>query len=284
MFKGFSHPLLIASATLLLTPTTTLAAVITFSDSGADPASIQDTVDAFRATLGNLNPNVVGSLGSGRREINWDGVPDTLSAPNNLPPDFFNINSPRGAVFSTPGSGVQVSARAGIAPIDFDNINDTYSSIFQTFSPQRLFTALDSNIVEVNFFVPGTNTPAVVSGFGSVFTDVDFQNSTKIEYFDVGNNLLFSSFVQPANNGLSFLGAFFNEGEGIAKVRITSGNAPLSPNNFDGGNLDIVVMDDFLYGEPIEVAQVVPEPSTTLGLFIGGVLCFVGFSRKHRRS
>ena len=73
-----------------------------FSASGPDPASVQPTVDAFRAGLGTLNPNVAGSLGIGRREINWDGVPDGLSAPNNLPADFFNVNSPRGVVFSTP--------------------------------------------------------------------------------------------------------------------------------------------------------------------------------------
>ena len=55
---------------------------ITFSASGANPASILGTVDAFRATLGSLNPNVAGSFGTGRREINWDGVPDVFSSPN----------------------------------------------------------------------------------------------------------------------------------------------------------------------------------------------------------
>src|SRR6478672_6277740 len=113
-----------------------------FSASGPDPASVQPTVDAFRAGLGTLNPNVAGSLGIGRREINWDGVPDALSAPNNLPADFFNVNSPRGVVFSTPGTGFQVSANAGVAPVDFGNIDPTYPQDFAPFSPQRLFTAL----------------------------------------------------------------------------------------------------------------------------------------------
>src|SRR5215471_19437323 len=113
---------------------------ITFSASGANPASILGTVDAFRSALGTLNPNVAGSFGSGRREINWDGVPDALAAPNNLPANFFNVNSPRGVVLSTPGTGLQVSANAGIAPVQFDNIDPSYPSTFEPFSPQRLFT------------------------------------------------------------------------------------------------------------------------------------------------
>src|SRR6266581_6443686 len=145
------------------------AAALTFSASGSSPAGIQATVDAYRTDLGTLNPNVVGSVGSGRREINWDGVPDALSAPNLFPPNFFNTNSPRGVVFTTGGTGFQVSATAASGtPVEFGNINATYTGLFQTFSPQRLFTALGSNVLDVNFFVPGTTTPALTRGFGSV--------------------------------------------------------------------------------------------------------------------
>ena len=49
---------------------------------GTSAAAIQSAVDAYRADLGALNPNVAGSFGSGRREINWDGVPDAFAAPN----------------------------------------------------------------------------------------------------------------------------------------------------------------------------------------------------------
>ena len=61
-----------------------------------------------------------GLFGGVRREINWDAVPDAFSAPNNLPANFFNVNSPRGAVFSTGGTGFQLSANAGVAPIEFE--------------------------------------------------------------------------------------------------------------------------------------------------------------------
>jgi hypothetical protein len=234
--------------------------------SGANAAAIQASVDAFRVDLGGaLNPNVAGSFPSGRREINWDGVPDALSAPNNLPPNFFNVNSPRGTVFSSPGTAVQVSGNAGVAPVRFDNINPTYSSVFQTFSAQRLFTALGSNIVDVNFFVPGSTNPATVSGFGSVFTDVDLANTTSIQYFNANNISLGTFFAPTANNGLSFLGVS-GFGDGIARVRITNGNSILGPNDANGNPTDVVVMDDFLYGEP---KAVVPEPSSILLLATG---------------
>ena len=42
-------------------------------------------------------------------------------------------------------------------------------------------------------------------------------------------------------------------------VSITSGNAALGPN--DGGNVDVVAMDDFIFAE---VRRTVPEPSTLL--------------------
>src|SRR5678810_56182 len=122
-----------------LSPTSAFASSVVFSASGDSPAAILSAVDAYRSALGTLNPNVVGSFGSGRREINWDGVPDALSAPSNLPANFFNVNSPRGVVFSTPGTGFQVSANSGVAPIEFGNIDPSYPGNFNTFSPQRLF-------------------------------------------------------------------------------------------------------------------------------------------------
>jgi hypothetical protein len=149
---------------------------ILFQAAGPSPSSIQSSVDAYRTQLGTLNPNVAGSFGGGRREINWDAVPDMFSAPNNLPANFFNVNSPRGVIFTTTGSGFQVSAKTGNptnTPVEFGNINPTYPDLFNVFSPQRLFTALDSNTLVVHFFVPGSNTPAITHAFGSVFTDVD---------------------------------------------------------------------------------------------------------------
>ena len=145
------------------------------SGAGANAAAITGIRDTFRTDLGGgTTAGANGSFGGVRREINWDGVPATLSAPNNLPANFFNVNSPRGAVFSTVGAGTgfQVSgntADAGAgqpAAANFGNLNASYTAQFQTFSPQRLFTSLGNNVYDVTFFVPGTNTPALVTGFG----------------------------------------------------------------------------------------------------------------------
>src|SRR5262249_47356306 len=54
--------------------------------------------------------------------------------------------------------------------------------------------------------------------------------------------------VPVLSNGLSFLGVSFDAGERVARVRITAGNTPLGPP--EGGGIDVVVMDDFIYSEP----------------------------------
>jgi hypothetical protein len=255
------------------------AALVPFSGAGDNPSDIQATVDSFRTVLGTLNPNVVDSFGTGRREINWDGVPDSLSAPNNLPANFFNANSPRGVVFSTPGTGFQVSANAAPGPIEFGNINATYPGLFKTFSPQRLFTALGSNIVDVNFFIPGSTTPAFTTGFGAVFSDVDLANTTSIQFFSLTNVSLGTLFA-PATAGnetLSFVGGVFNAGEQIGRVRIINGNAALGASESLPG-ADLVVMDDFIYAEPRAIAAV-PEPAIAMPLLLG-LLLIAGFRRR----
>jgi hypothetical protein len=214
-----------------------LPAVNVQQAAGTSAQAIQSAVDAYRQDLGDS-----------RQEINWDGVPDNRAAPNLLPADFFNTVAPRGVVFSTHGTGFQVSANAGVAPIEFDNINPTYSRLFTTFSRQRLFTPLGSNIMEVDFFVPDSSTPATTNGFGAVFTDVD-RPGTRIEYLDEHGRRL-ARFDVPASPGretLSFLGVRFLDRR-VARVRITSGNTALGPN--ESANRDLVVMDDFIFGTP----------------------------------
>ncbi len=258
------------------------------SIAGLNPAAIQTTVDQFRTGLGALNPNVAGSFGSGRREINWDGVPAALSAPNNLPANFFNSNSPRGAEFSG-GSGFQVSgaddaATAGVNEARFGNLNPNYPSEFQTFSATKLFTSLGSNIYDVNFFVPGSNTPATTRGFGAVFVDVDLLNLTSLEFFDAQSNSLGQFFAPVQNGGLSFLGATLGNvnDPGIARVRFTLGNQAIGPNENPNAvefPSDVVVLDDFIYGEPNAASSATPEPAS-LALCGAGLVAVALFSKR----
>src|SRR5262245_47479899 len=246
---------------------------IIFQAAGPSADSIQSTVDAFRAALGDPNnANNPGPLTSGRREINWDGGnPNVLDITPPVTP--FNVfQNTRGAQFTTPGIGLSQAPasggpQGGLAAL-FNN--PTYETTFSTFSPSRLFTPVGSNITEALFFVPGTNGAALatVRGFGAVFTDVDESDgigpggkrgnprgaSTRMEYFDVDGRLIFSTFVpaSPGDGSLSFFGIVFDDAR-IARVRITSGNVAPGPD--DDGKNDIVMMDDFLYGEPQPLYQ-----------------------------
>jgi hypothetical protein len=230
---------------------------------GINPAAIQAAVDQFRADLGPNN-GIGGSFTTGRREINWDGVPNGVASPNPISGDFFNVNSPRGAIFTSTSGPVltggplqpfQISSTvASGVPVRFGNINPTYTNEFQAFSGERLFTTTrGSNVVEIAFRIPGTDIPATVTGFGAVFTDID-SRSTIMQFYDDKGNLLFTPHgpVEGIDKGLSFQGVSYNDGTRISKVVIVLGNVPLSAGTTDGAGdiFDVVAMDDFIYGEP----------------------------------
>jgi hypothetical protein len=266
---------------LLLSVSPLHASTVTFSGTGLDVASITATRDAFRAAIGGgIVAGAAGSFGGVRREINWDGVPTGSSAPNLLPGNFFNVNSPRGVVLSTPGTGVAVSANAGgLTPVEFGDINGTYPGLFAAFSPQRLFTSIGSNITDVNFFVPGTANRAVTSAFGVMFTDVDLSGSS-LEFFDRFNNSL-GIFAVPflaGNETFEFLGVKFDSPV-VSRVRITTGNAALGAGVNDGNGTDVAAMDDFLYAEPQEI----PEASSLVLLGVGAAAIFA-LRRRPRTS
>lgn len=241
-----------------------------FEAAGGNAAAISPTVDAFRA-----------AVGAGRQEINWDNVPDSLADPNAFPADYFNSTSPLGVEFSTPGTGFLVSANAGGAtPTLFGFPND-----FQTFSAQRLFTAVNSNTIDVSFFLPGTSTAATTSAFGLVFTDLEVAGLTKLEFFDQSNSLIFSRDPLAAGNqGLTFLGGLANAGELISRVRITAGLNTIVSNGVLGNpNDDVVVLDDLIFADPTAVASPVPEPSSFALALIGMSACFVWKKTRRQR-
>lgn len=160
------HVLLLSLSASVLSATASAAPLIR-SAGGSDATAIQATVDQFRVDLGGSNNGVGGSFAGGRREINWDDVPDLHAAPDPLPANYYNSESPRGVMLATPGTSLQVSADSSnptLANPEFGHIDPSYPSFFRPYSQQRMFTARGSTITDVEFFIPGTLTPATVSG------------------------------------------------------------------------------------------------------------------------
>lgn len=237
-----------------------------FDSAGADAAAIQATVDEFRDALGTLNPFAPVENADGRRQIDWDAAPAAVSSPNPFPGAFFNFGaSPRarGIEFSTPGTGFALSGDVDDATaIRFADLNPTYEDEFQTFSAERLFTPRGSNVTRVDFFsAADQTTPALSDGFGAVFVDVDLEGPSTLEYLDINGDTLLIQTASVADKGLSFIGAKFDSNV-LASVVITTGNFDVGPTDGAFG-YDIVVLDDFIFGEPVSV----PEPTTAaLGL------------------
>lgn len=214
-----------------------------------DSVSVEFKLTQFRAALGGLlNPPNSPPNDSGRREINWDGVPAALTNVDTFPSTFFNVNSKRGAIYIGDGNGLRVDSTK------FAAVNAAMAGQFAVFSPKKLFAPVGSNVVNIVFRLVGTTTPALIKGFGAVFTDVDLPGSTTIELFNADDQRI-AILTSPNHDDaqlLSFVGAVY-EAPLIARVKITSGSAALTPTAIDftaGGAADLVVMDDFVYGEP----------------------------------
>lgn len=223
-----------------------------FTASG-DSAAIASRLADFRAELGATLNSAPGAVG-GRREINWDAVPASFTNASNFPHNFFNNPDPalangrkRGFVIENTTVAFRVDSSA------YADISASYASQFKTFSPKRLFMSMNGNETIGIFQVPGAITPAFVKGFGVIFTDVDNDNSTTIEFFNGTKSL--GIYKAPkstiAGSSFSLLGVYFPDDK-VTKVRIISGQNTLGGLDISsGGTQDIVVMDDFLYNEPV---------------------------------
>ncbi len=207
----------------------------------------------YRALLGDpSNGGTAGEQPAGRREISWDGAgANPFNNRNDFPAAFFNTNVKSGAVFTTPGTGFRNDS------LRFAEVNATYAAEFSEFSPTKIFSPIGSNVMDVDFEIAGQTTPALVTGFGAVFSDVDVAAATTIEFFDVNGQSLarIAAPVRSDAAGLSFVGAKFAEAI-VARVRITLGTGVLGAATNDisaGGPVDLVVADNFIYGEPQHV-------------------------------
>ena len=267
----FSNLLIVAMFVASLAWAAPAPALTIFSDSGANAAAITNTVNNFRAALGNPNN---GNNPGARREINWDGGgPPVIDGTAPVTP-FTVFQNTRGATFTTPGTGLTQAAATGGA-LSLDLINAQYAALFAPFSLNRLFAPIGSNITDGVFSIPGTGgaTPAGVIGFGAVFSDVDLAG-TSIAFTTTAGGigpLAVPTFT--GNQTFSFLGILLGPGEGlITSVRIVTGTNALGPS--ESSTVDLVVMDDFIYGEP----RAIPAPAALLLLGVA-LLGLAAFSR-----
>jgi hypothetical protein len=207
-------------------------------------------VAEFRTLLGEpSNGATAGQQATGRREISWDGAgARPFNNRNDFPADFFNTTARNGVVFTTPGTGFRNDSTL------FVELDATNATEFRTFSPTQLFAPVGSPVMDVHFRVAGAPTPASVTGFGVVFSDVDRVGSAHLEAFDAMGRSLgrFEAPVRSDANGLSFVGFRFPQAI-VARVRVTGGTAAIGAGIRDltsGGAADLVTVDNFIFGEP----------------------------------
>jgi len=231
-------------------PATPLSTVIKAS---GDSAGIINQVNQFRTLLGDQLNTTPGQT-TGRREVNWDGVPANFTNNNNFPFDFFNLTDPagangrkRGLVYLDKGSPLRLDSSS------FTEIDASYADELLPFSKKKSIISANSIVSEIVFKVPGANTDAFVKGFGIIFLDVDDANSSYLEFFNGNKSLgVFKAPVRNQAGGFSFLGVHFPN-EKITRVKITAGNAILAAGTkdvSDNGSKDLVAFDDLFYSEP----------------------------------
>jgi len=214
---------------------------------------INGKLNEFRNILGvqlNTTPGAVG----GHREINWDGVPPDM-VNKALPGDFFNptdagalTSRQRGLTYAAPGGEFRVSST------NFTEVNAGAANQFSSFSGDKSFANISSSLWDAEFQVAGQAVPATINGFGAVFADVDLDNSTSLEFFNDDRSL--GKFFVPAKSAgsnFSFLGVYFKN-EKVTRVRVGhDGRLNEGLNDIsNGGTRDLIVMDDFLYNEPVK--------------------------------
>lgn len=213
---------------------------------------ISQKVNEFRHVLGDQLNTSPGSVG-GRREINWDGVPAEL-LDQSLPENFFN--TPGHNIPSARQKGLVYSAASGnfhVSKDGFAKVNPLTAAGFTAFSGAQTFANVGSNLWTISFQVPGEPVTATIKGFGMVFSDVDAEKSTFIEFFDDAKSLgKYFAPVHDAGSNLSFLGVYFRDNK-VTHLRVGhDGTLGEGGNDVSaGGQKDFVVFDDFLFNEPV---------------------------------
>lgn len=274
---------------------TAQAATLEFKGVGAGATT---ALNDFKAAIGG-GQNAGGPKPDGFRVINWDGVRlDGTDA--NPRTRVIDLNNTVGIPIDRfQAQGAIYAEEYAVSGDGFASVNPDTAGQFPAFSPRNTFAMFDFNsgefedrFIEQSFTFAGTRNAAGTRGFGAIFTDVEAENSSFIEYFSGTRSL--GKFAVPAsqNSGESqFLGVLFDDPI-VTDVTLTVGDKALF--SFDGttiksfgaedlaNGIDLAVTDDFVFAEPT-TAVPVPEPTTSLGMLlfsVGGAF----YLRKHRHS
>jgi len=170
-----------------------------------------------------------------------------VQQPDDFPADFFNTTVKAGAVFTTPGAGFRNDSTL------FSEINPDYATQFLFFTANNVFApSAATSSTSCSGCRPADAGPgAAASALCSATWDL--ADKTTIQ--------LFAQEAPPGHlqragpvrrRRFSFVGVTFADAI-ISRVRITLGTGALGANVNDvssGGTVDLVVLDNLIYGEP----------------------------------
>jgi FG-GAP repeat protein len=252
-----------------------------FGGDTGDPNTAGQALTNFESAIGGgnngANPPPT-PLTTGFRDINWDGVKldgtdfggppnTTVITPNHTVGIPLNRFQERGVFFG---------AVYAVSNDGFTDVNPNVAGLFPAFSPNNVFAMFNDNGIDFKFVVPSSHTTTVVSaaarGFGAIFLNVQ-QPGTKIQYFSGGT--LIDTLNVPTNatpGAAIFAGELFNNPL-VTNVLLTLGQGVIF--RFDGttatsGGMNtpsnnLVAVDDFVYPEPVAIANGFPIVSGGAG-------------------
>ena len=175
---------------------------------------------------------MAGSFGSGRREINWDGVPDAFSAPNNLPGQLLQrqlaarrrLHARRAPAFRS------APTPAPRRPIEFGDIDPTYPTQFDAFSAAAAVHGRRQQRHRRQLLRARLDHAGARRAASAWSSPTSTSQQTSLEFFDASNKSLGTFFAPaPAGNETLLVPRRRFNAASVARVRITSGQQRARP-------------------------------------------------------
>jgi PKD repeat protein len=247
--------------------------------SGAGPATA-NALGSFEAGIGGANNGATpGGQPHGFRRIDWDGVKldGTQPAAITIAPGHA-VAIP---VDTQQERGVELDSPIAVSGDGFASVNPGVAGLFSPFSAANIVAPFDTNAFALDIVTPAppgsAPVPALTSGLGVTFLNVELPNTTSVEYLN-GKTVLAKVFAPAGGHDQpSFVGALFGSPV-ITSIVVTLGTARIF--NFDGttfsagpvtdgGQNNLVAADDVVLAEPAREGLVL---SATGGVPFSGTL------------